>query len=131
MSEEMTLEKNETAEKRQEPEKVSKLVYGTHINENEESVEIITEVAGYNQDDLEITVESLELRISSRKAEAKEDGRKLVQREFNREGYNRMFRLSDKIDTEGISAEVKDGVLKIRLPKAAPAQRRQIEVKAV
>ncbi len=118
---------NQTAE----PEVLSKLVYGTHITENEKNVEIVTEVAGYNKDNLEITVEAQELRISSKKAEENGEKPKALRREFNDENYYRVFRLSDKIDVEKIAAEVKNGVLKIILPKIEHAQKRQIEVKSL
>ncbi len=125
-------EKKDTEIQKQtaEPEALPKLVYGTHITENDKSVEIVTEVAGYNKDNLEITVEAQELRISSKK-EDKEEQHKALRREFNDENYYRVFRLSDKIDVEQISAEVKNGVLKIVLPKIEHAQKRQIEVKSL
>ena len=110
----------------------NQIVYGTHINETEESVEIITEVAGYNKDTLEITVESQELRIIGKIPEPKdEEGKKVIQRRFSTAGYSKVFRISDKIDSEKISAEVKNGVLRLSLPKVPRAQKRQIDVKAV
>ncbi len=110
----------------------NQIVYGTHINETEESVEIITEVAGYNKDTLEITVESQELRIIGKIPEPKdEEDKKVIQRRFSTAGYSKVFRISDKIDSEKISAEVKNGVLRLSLPKVPRAQKRQIDVKAV
>jgi len=45
--------------------------------------------------------------------------------------YRRVFTLSRELDSEKASAEFKDGVLKLRIPKAEHAQPRRIEVKAV
>lgn len=135
MNNEITLEKEENIEqtevKQVEPKDSTKLIYGTHINEDDSKVEIITEVAGYNKDNLEITIEAHELRISSKQPEAGGEQRKVIQKEFSDEGYRQAFRLSEKIDAEQITAEVKNGVLRLILPKTPPAQKRQIEVRAV
>ncbi len=110
----------------------AKLIHGTQINEDEEAVEIISEAAGYNRDNLEITVEARQLKITSKEeAAAAAPGRELIRQEYASGGYARSFRLSEKIDVEQITASVKDGVLRIRLPKHAAAQKRHIEVKSV
>jgi len=44
--------------------------------------------------------------------------------------YRRVFSLSRELDTENTSAEFKNGVLKLRIPKAAHVQPRRIEVSA-
>ena len=44
--------------------------------------------------------------------------------------YRRVFSLSRELDTENTSAEFKNGVLKLRRPKAAHVQPRKIEVRA-
>jgi len=44
--------------------------------------------------------------------------------------YRRVFTLSKDLDASRISAELKQGVLKLRIPKAEHAQPRRIEVQA-
>ena len=44
--------------------------------------------------------------------------------------YQRSFILSDEVDREGISAELKNGVLRLTLPKAERARTRRIEIKS-
>lgn len=43
--------------------------------------------------------------------------------------YRRVFTLSKELDSEKVSAELRNGVLKLRIPKAEHAQPRRIEVK--
>lgn len=44
--------------------------------------------------------------------------------------FERSFVLSDQIERDGIQAEVKDGVLRLHLPKAKAAKAQKIVVKA-
>jgi HSP20 family molecular chaperone IbpA len=44
--------------------------------------------------------------------------------------YERSFALFDAVDPSGIEARMRGGVLRLRLPKAGPAQRQRIEVRA-
>jgi HSP20 family molecular chaperone IbpA len=48
---------------------------------------------------------------------------------FRGASYFRAFALSDELDREKIEASLKDGLLTVRLPKAAAAQSRKIEIK--
>jgi HSP20 family molecular chaperone IbpA len=50
--------------------------------------------------------------------------------EYQPGDYERAFTLSDAVDPSGIEARVKAGVLHLRLPKAGPAKRQRIEVRA-
>ncbi len=50
--------------------------------------------------------------------------------EYEPGDYERSFTLSDAVDPAGIEARVRGGVLQLRLPKAGPAKRQRIEVKA-
>lgn len=50
--------------------------------------------------------------------------------EYRLGGFHREFRLPEEVDEGGVSATMRDGVLELRLPKAEPHQRRQIQVQA-
>jgi hypothetical protein len=50
--------------------------------------------------------------------------------EFGRLAYHRVFALPRGIDTERVGAELKNGVLTLRLPKIPAIKPRRIEIKA-
>ncbi len=58
------------------------------------------------------------------------DGYSPAYAEYETGDYVRSFNLSDQIDQEHISATVNEGVLRLTLPKSAPAKAKTIEVKA-
>ena len=60
---------------------------------------------------------------------SKYEGLEPVYSEYNVGHYARAFTLSDKIDQEGISAELDDGVLTLTLKKSKDAMPRRIAIK--
>lgn len=83
---------------------------------------------GVEKESLEIMVEGNELTIiGRRKTELPEDH--LCYCESPQADYRRMFELGPDVDTSKISAEMKQGVLRLRLPKSEKAKPKHIEVK--
>ena len=58
------------------------------------------------------------------------DGLKPLYVEYGVGGYHRRFTLGEMIDRDGIKAQMKNGVLVLRLPKAERARARRIAVDA-
>jgi HSP20 family protein len=54
----------------------------------------------------------------------------LAYAEYEVGDYHRRFTLSNEIDRDNIAATVKDGVLRLHLPKSGPAKARKISVKS-
>jgi len=95
--------------------------------ENEYVVEL--EMPGVDQAGLEATVEGGELTIvGHRKAESPEG--ELCYCESAHADYRRVFEIGPDVDTSNISAEMRQGVLRLRLPKSERAKPKRIEVKA-
>ena len=89
----------------------------TNVLENEDEFCIEMAVPGYNKDHINIKVEDDVLTITGdlKRDESVKKNYKRV--EFNYEGFERSFTLSDHVDTENIKADYKDGILSIILPK--------------
>jgi HSP20 family protein len=95
--------------------------------ENEYLVEI--DMPGVDKEGLEITVEGNELTIIGRRKSDLPEG-EACYCESPQADYRRVFELGPDVDTSGINAEMKQGVLKLRLPKSEKAKPKRIEVKA-
>ncbi len=79
---------------------------------------------------VEILLEKDFLALSSNVDLPDYAGYTLVYGEYEVGDYQRRFKLSDAIDREQIEAVVRDGVLQLTLPKAAPAKAKKISVRA-
>ncbi|MDR1706610.1 Hsp20/alpha crystallin family protein [Dysgonomonas sp.] len=91
-----------------------------NIVENNKEFRIELSVPGFNKDDFKIEIEKNVLTISASqesKREEKNEDEKIHRQEFYSTSFSRSFVLPENIDTEHISAEQKDGILKIALPK--------------
>ena len=95
-----------------------------------DSLAIVAEVPGVGVSSLDIEVEKNVLSIRGRSADQVSEGYRRVVGEYVGGDYERQFTLSDRIDTEGITASIDKGVVTVILPKTKAATSRQIEVKA-
>jgi HSP20 family molecular chaperone IbpA len=100
------------------------------IYEVDDQIVIVADVPGVDEDSVEITLEKNVLTINAFVDPVEMEGFALAFAEYEVGDYQRSFRLSDEIDREKIQATIKDGVLRLYLPKAAAAQARKISVKA-
>ena len=57
-------------------------------------------------------------------------GRRLLHEEYRLGDYRPSFILSDEVDRDRISAELKNGVLRLVLPKSERSRTRRIEIKS-
>ena len=98
------------------------------IYEHDDSLTVVVDMPGCDQKSVDIRVERSVLTIEGNvEAEAEKDGH-LDFTEYTPSNYRRRFTLSDEVDVDGIEANMKDGVLRIVLPKAKEDQTKKIEV---
>lgn len=107
-------------------------VYAPRVDiiETPEALEILADMPGIARDSVEVTLEQRVLSIRGRADTSVPEGMAPLYLEYHPGDYERAFTLSEAIDPAGIEAHVRQGVLHLRLPKAGPAKRQQIEVKA-
>ena len=100
------------------------------IREEENRYLLRADVPGVNVDDLDITLDKgvLTLRGSRETStDEEEDGLRRVERVSGR--FYRRFSLPDTTDSSAVSADYRNGVLEISIPKQAASQPQRIAVK--
>lgn len=102
----------------------------TDIVETTAGVQMVLDMPGADPDSLDVTLDNRVLRISARSQSSAPDGYALVHAEYRDGSYERSFIVSEPIDVGTIEAVLKDGVLRLTLPKAAPSPAAKINVKA-
>ncbi|MGD2125834.1 MAG: Hsp20/alpha crystallin family protein [Desulfobacteraceae bacterium] len=99
------------------------------ILENSEALVLIADMPGVSSEGVEIYLKDNELTISGRVRSAKPDA-SIIYKEYDSGNYLRKFTLSSVIDQGKIQASMKNGVLRVALPKAEAVKPRKITVKA-
>jgi len=99
------------------------------IYEEGETVYLLADVPGVDQESIDITLEKNILTITGFVDDEMEDYG-LAYSEYRVGDYERTFALSDEVDRRKIEATVSDGVLKLTLPKAEEAKARKIAVRS-
>lgn len=100
------------------------------IYETQETIVVLADMPGVNENTIDITLEKNVLTIHGFTAPQAEDNLRLIYCECPEGNYRRVFMLSEEVDRDDIQATVKNGVLKLVLPKSPKARARKIPVKA-
>ncbi len=113
---------------RTKPRRVFKPV--VDITERKEDTVLTADLPGVDEQSLDITLEKNVITIRGRVEPEVPAGYRLAYAEYEVGDYERAFTLSDEVDKDRIQATIKNGVLKLVLPKAAAAKARKISVTA-
>lgn len=101
------------------------------IFEAANEIMVVADMPGVDEKAIEITLEKNILTIDGYVEPEGSDKYDLAYAEYEVGDYHRRFTLSNEIDRDKIEATVKDGVLRLRLPKSEGAKAKKIAVKAV
>lgn len=100
----------------------------TDVFETPEALTLVMDMPGVGRDGVEVTLDKDRLTIEGRIDQTPYEGLRPLYTEYNVGHFTRTFSLSRRTDREGITAEMQDGVLTLRLPVADEAKPRRIEV---
>lgn len=99
------------------------------VIETEAEFQIRAELPGVEKSGVKLSVEDRILMISGRREQEKEErGKRYHKVERAYGSFARSFTLPDTVDDQKVTAEFKNGVLTVRLPKSEKARPKSIEV---
>jgi HSP20 family protein len=107
------------------------LMPSVDVTETDKEIEITAELPGLEEKDVQINVADNVLTIRGEKKAEKEEKDKnyrLVERSYG--SFERSLELPAGVNADAISASIAKGVLKVTVPKPAPAQSKKVEVKS-
>jgi len=100
-----------------------------NVFEDTAGITLYADLPGVPKDKLNLQLEADTLTIEGELSLDTPEGMEATHAEIGLPRYRRVFTLSKELDSEKVSAELRNGVLKLRIPKAEHAQPRRIEVK--
>lgn len=99
------------------------------MRDKKDEYELVAEVPGMSSDDIEIKLSDGMLRLSGEKSESNdEEGESFMFSERHYGMFERAIKLPNGIDHQKISAEAKDGLLTVHLPKSAEALEKERKI---
>ncbi|MGJ7568404.1 Hsp20/alpha crystallin family protein [Variovorax sp. GB1R11] len=99
------------------------------VVEDAAGITLYADLPGVSRDKLNLQVEAATLTIEAESDLPVPEGLKSSHTEVGLGRFRRVFTLSKELDTQSVSAELTQGVLKLRIPKAAHAKPRRIDVR--
>jgi len=101
----------------------------SNISETDKEYLIKAELPEVKKEDVKITLSDGVLTISGeRKMDKEEKSANDIRIESFYGSFSRSFALPSNVDEKGITAESKDGVLRVHVPKAQPSEQKTISV---
>jgi HSP20 family protein len=89
---------------------------------------LYADLPGVKQEDVSLTCKGDELVLHATCA-PRHAGKKMVYSEFGVGDFYRAFKIAEQVETGGIEASLKDGVLTVRMPKTEAVRPKRIAVK--
>ena len=100
-----------------------------NVYEYDDKIGIVAEIPGLDKKNVSVDVEDQVLTISGDKHGFDDSGGKCITRELKQSSFKRSFNLGEHLDGDDVSAEFKDGMLSISIPKREPEKPKKKVVK--
>jgi HSP20 family protein len=98
------------------------------VVEDATGITLYADLPGVSKDKLQLRVEGDQLSLEGELALPLPQGMQAHHAEVRLSRYRRAFTLSKELDADKVDAELNQGLLRVRIPKAAHAQPRKIAV---
>jgi HSP20 family protein len=118
-----------TSLKKQDTRQEAAVLPPVDVIEDATGITLYADLPGVPKDKLNLRVEADSLTIEGEVGLTTPEGLQASHAEVQVPRYRRVFSLSKELDPDKIAAELANGVLKLRIPKAEHAQPRKIEIK--
>jgi len=102
----------------------------TDIRETQDAIIVVADMPGVDDKHVEVQLENDVLTLTGRSSPEETQGLDLLYRGYSSGDYQRSFTLSEDVERENIKARIKDGILRITLPKTRKNQPREIAVES-
>lgn len=100
------------------------------IVETGEALLLVSEMPGVDQNGVDVVIEKNILTIRGKVSDHVPAGFKLGYDEYGLGDYERTFTIPNEINRDAVEATMKDGVLRLTLPKVKPAAAKKVAVVA-
>jgi HSP20 family molecular chaperone IbpA len=122
-------EKTQVAREARDPAQEPALLPPVDVIENGTGITLYADLPGVPKEKLNVHVEADSLIIEGEINLATPEGMEASHAEVSLPRYRRTFTLSKELDAGKVSAELKNGVLTLRIPKAEHAQPRRVPIR--
>ncbi len=100
------------------------------VAEDKDGVHVVAEIPGIPKEDVKLQLHDGTLTISGeRKSPEKADDAEVLRREIRYGTFSRTIQLPESIDTEKVTADYANGVLRIAIPKREAAKPKEISIR--
>jgi len=100
------------------------------IFEDQSGITLRADMPGVSRDNLDIRIDRDTLSVEAQASISTPEKMEALHAEVQSTRYQRSFSLSGELDTDNVEANLKDGVLTLRIHKRAEHQPRKIEVQS-
>jgi HSP20 family protein len=101
-----------------------------YVRDAGDDLRIWAEVPGFQAEDLQVSFERGTLLIRGERKDSVPEGYGVQRKERSALRFARAFALPARVEPDKIEAKLQNGILELRLPKAAEERPRTISVKA-